>query len=54
MGVPYTSTLFLKDGNNEVKISVGNDVYEKYEIGGEIVISLYQGAFNVPYYVYEE
>ena len=54
VGVPYTSTLFLKDGNNEVKISVGNDVYEKYEIGGEIVISLYQGAFNVPYYVYEE
>lgn len=46
--------LSLKNDEREIEISVSRSAYEEYEIGDEIVISLYQGAFNVPYYVYEE
>ncbi|MBQ3506178.1 MAG: hypothetical protein IJA89_05355 [Clostridia bacterium] len=39
--------------SEELTLSVDIYTYKNYEIGEEITISVYQGAFNEAYYVYE-
>jgi len=47
----YELTVF--DGSNEFVIDVSKDDYNKLKIGDIIELSLYEGAFNVSYYIYE-
>lgn len=47
----YELTVF--DGSNEFVIDVIKDDYNKLKIGDIIELSLYEGAFNVSYYIYE-
>lgn len=39
--------------DKEIGISVSDEEYFDLEVGDDIVVSLYKGAFNIAYYIYE-
>ena len=45
--------LILNDESEELTMSVDIYTYKNYEIGEKITISIYQGALDVAYYVYD-
>ncbi|MGN0807586.1 MAG: hypothetical protein ACI4MN_03960 [Candidatus Coproplasma sp.] len=45
--------VYVKNSNTSFSISIDETSYNNYEIGDEIVLSLYSGAFNEAYYIYE-
>lgn len=48
-----TYELEVQKGEKFFYIGVSEEAYYDYEITDEITLSIYSGAFNVPYYVYE-
>lgn len=48
-----TYNLELEKGDIKINIAVSELVYYEYEIGDEIVVSIYNGAFKERYYTYD-
>ena len=49
-----TYELDVQRGGTTFTINVSNEAYYDYEVGDTITLSIYGGAFNEPYYIYEE
>ena len=48
-----SDTFYVLIDGKKIDISVSDSEYFEYEIGDEIVVSLYDGAFNLKYYIFE-